>query len=347
MKKSLFQSTGRFYKANLHTHTIFSDGALTPAQMKDEYRLRDYDVVAFSDHEIQLSHYDELADEQFLPLTAVEAEFKNIDDSETPKFLKKLYHMIYISPTPEVKYFPWPNRDIVWGRAKDYVQDEYQGDCPRDPEQEIVNRGSRDAHEHGFLVTYCHPGWSVNRYPDYEKLEDLDFVEVYNSGCAISGRPGDESERPFDDLLSLGQHVAPTASDDSHSKGQVGYGATYIKADELTYDSIFNSLKNKDCFASTGPRFEDISFDPETMTLEVCADPVEVISVTTNTRYKVSKGKIGAPLVDHMKCDISEFVEGVRKMDLFDQSFIRVNLYGLGGKRAYSRGYFLTELLPK
>lgn len=38
------------YKANLHTHSLESDGALTPGQAIDEYANRNYDILALTDH---------------------------------------------------------------------------------------------------------------------------------------------------------------------------------------------------------------------------------------------------------------------------------------------------------
>ena len=40
MKKYLIPEEGRFYKANLHSHSTVSDGTLTPAQMKALYQSR-------------------------------------------------------------------------------------------------------------------------------------------------------------------------------------------------------------------------------------------------------------------------------------------------------------------
>ena len=38
MKKHLLPESGNFYKANLHCHTILSDGQKTPEQIKEEYK---------------------------------------------------------------------------------------------------------------------------------------------------------------------------------------------------------------------------------------------------------------------------------------------------------------------
>ena len=43
MKQYLLPEEGQFYKANMHVHTTYSDGILTPEEVKDiERRNRDY-----------------------------------------------------------------------------------------------------------------------------------------------------------------------------------------------------------------------------------------------------------------------------------------------------------------
>ena len=47
--RALLPEAGQFYKANLHCHTVLSDGRWTKEQVKEEYRKRGYSVVAFTD----------------------------------------------------------------------------------------------------------------------------------------------------------------------------------------------------------------------------------------------------------------------------------------------------------
>ena len=74
MKKYLLPKNGNFYKANLHCHTTFSDGDLTPAEVKKIYSEKGYSIVAYTDHDILLSHQD-LTDDKFLALNGLELEF--------------------------------------------------------------------------------------------------------------------------------------------------------------------------------------------------------------------------------------------------------------------------------
>ena len=67
----LLSKEGNFYKANLHSHTTFSDGTLTPEQSKEVYQKQGYSDQASVQHHLDhllvvLSHlYLEEADRSF------------------------------------------------------------------------------------------------------------------------------------------------------------------------------------------------------------------------------------------------------------------------------------------
>ena len=50
MKDRVLLPENGFYKANLHSHTTVSDGALTPEEAKKAYQAEGYSIVAFTDH---------------------------------------------------------------------------------------------------------------------------------------------------------------------------------------------------------------------------------------------------------------------------------------------------------
>ena len=47
MKKHFLPESGTFYKANLHAHTSVSDGKLTPAELKEAYKIASYQADEF------------------------------------------------------------------------------------------------------------------------------------------------------------------------------------------------------------------------------------------------------------------------------------------------------------
>ena len=73
----LLPEKGNFYKANLHCHTVVSDGALTPEQVKEAYQKEGYSIVAFTDHR-QYCKHEELNDDRFLSIAAFEADINPV-----------------------------------------------------------------------------------------------------------------------------------------------------------------------------------------------------------------------------------------------------------------------------
>ena len=342
MKKSLF-GEGRFYKANLHSHCVISDGHETPEEMKKIYKDLGYQVLAYSDHDIMIPH-PELRDEDFLPLTSFEYEFTE-EDTGIPYSFRKCYHMVFIADKEDKACYPWPNPDFVWGNARKYIQPFYKGDKPHDYNIDSVNAAIADAHEKGFLVTYCHPHWSTQTYPDYCGIEGADFVEAFNTGCLEEGWDLDASDYVYNDFLMLKKHPAPTASDDGHYELNYGGGATYIRAKSLDYDSIFTALKNQDVYASWGPEIKDIQFDPETMELSVSSSDAESIMIVSERRFAKRAFHKGGMHLSEAVFDLKEYLEDTKNAGIEDTAFIRVIVNDGAGRKALSRGYFVKELL--
>lgn len=70
VKKILLDGRLDRYKANLHCHTVLSDGKKTPEQIKKDYLAHGYSIVAFTDHDKYYPHND-LTDDRFIALTAL------------------------------------------------------------------------------------------------------------------------------------------------------------------------------------------------------------------------------------------------------------------------------------
>ena len=74
---NLLPLEGKFYKANLHSHTTISDGRLTPEQDKEAYKSRGYEILAITDHRIYGNH-EALNEENFLVIPAVEVDINQV-----------------------------------------------------------------------------------------------------------------------------------------------------------------------------------------------------------------------------------------------------------------------------
>ena len=71
MKHYLLPENVNWYRANMHCHSVISDGIFTPAELKAHYKNHGYSILAITDHERPRS-YQQLADPDFMMITGYE-----------------------------------------------------------------------------------------------------------------------------------------------------------------------------------------------------------------------------------------------------------------------------------
>ena len=96
----LIPETGTFYKANLHCHTIHSDGRLTPEEVKKAYMEAGYSVVAYTDHR-KYQWHRELMDDHFVALAACEVDINEHFQVPGDFSRVKTYHINLYDAKPE------------------------------------------------------------------------------------------------------------------------------------------------------------------------------------------------------------------------------------------------------
>ncbi len=315
MKQYLLPENGRFYKANLHCHSTFSDGDWTVEKLKEEYQKRGYSVIAYSDHDRCISH-NELTDNDFLALTAYEADVSDwvVKDSN----FRRCYHFNCFARDKfadgrEVKPLP-DYRDL-----------------------DAVNAFIAKLNDAGFLVAYNHPNWSLQTLDDYGGLKGLFACEVYNHSAMMDGIDANQ-EQPYDALLRRGNRLFCLATDDNHDRFPPEHplcdsfgGFVMIKAPKLDYETIFAALEHGDFYASMGPEIHSLTFEDGMLHVET--SEVRSIHMTTNAR------RAEVLHAEHGKT-IHEATFHVLPSD----GYIRLQIIDREGMRANSNAYFTDTL---
>ena len=336
MRIHLLPQKPHYYKANLHMHTVLSDGDMTPEETKRAYMAHGYSVVAFTDHEVMIPH-PELTDENFLALTSYETAIAAEDYRDTDFSFQKTTHLNLYAPENSLRIPPVFDERTIWpgiGHIRAYVDDEmrkvvfaHTPDC--------VNRLIAAANEAGYLVSYNHPVWSCQSYPDYAGLEGVWGVEWYNTGCVIAGYP--DTIQPVDDFLRAGKRVFPLATDDAHHLKDCFGGWVMIGADKLTHADIFAALKQGDFYSSTGPEITEISLEGDI--LRVACSPAASVLVTTERRFaRQAYAQNGVP-VTAAEFDLGDYF----RFEAKENSYFRVTVLDGAGRTAYSRAFFADE----
>lgn len=320
------------YKANMHTHTNISDGCLSPADMKKHYMAHGYSIIAYTDHQIIVPHED-LCDEHFVALHGYEFDVS----CGAP-----CYHINLFCRTQDMRAHVMFHPDrVINGNTRNYLEGvQYIGE-PTKPEYSVdfINRLTKAAHEAGFLVQYNHPAWSLQSYPDYAGLEDIDFLEMFNHGnCATSLL--EHNDHVMQDMLRMGKFVGLTGSDDNHNRLPFdspysdSFGAfTMICAEELTYDSVIRALERKDCYASEGPIIRSLTVQDGVLRGEVTE--AALVRVQGHNRF----GKTIRP--DGGEKSVTTFEVPFEEK----WQYLRLIVHGHDGKRAYTRAYRMEEVL--
>lgn len=338
MKRWLISENGNFYKACLHLHTDLSDGAYPPAEVKRKYQEKGYSILAFTDHDIFIPHND-FSDENFLAINSHEIEVSENNVNLTR--YQKTYHLNFYAKDRNATMTPvFSESRVHIGNSSKYVTDEmrktdvYAYYSPRS-----INEVIRIANENGFFVTYNHPVWSLQNYPDYIDLEGLWGVEVWNTGCVGEGMP--DTTVPFDDFLKAGKDVFPICSDDSHGDSDLFGGWTMVKADSLDYDDVIKSLLAGNFYSSTGPEIYELSIEDKVLTVKT--NDIKDIRVITEWRAPGSKQHAPERVGDEFvtKIPLKLYREHFRSKLIYgwQNAYFRLEVNGRDGTHAYTPAY--------
>jgi len=255
-----------------------SDGHKTPLQVKTDYMAKGYSVICYTDHELFIPH-PELCDDKFTALNGVELGI-NATSAE-PGESKKVCHLCLVAKDPENKLQPCWDRSMkyVWARLRPNVDkitiDESKPDHERVYSAEGVNAMIAEAKKSGFFVTYNHPVWSEEGYPQFSGYEGMDAIEMSNYSCMVEGYD-ETASHCYEDLLRQGKKVYCVCTDDNHNTYPDGHplsdsygGYTMIGSPSLDYKDLISSL-DAGCFysvacdgESSGPDFLSVILDDD------------------------------------------------------------------------------------
>lgn len=317
--RELLPRRGRFYKANLHCHTVLSDGKWTPEQVKEEYMRRGYSVVAYTDHR-HYGWHPELMDENFVPVAGFEADLNEPFRKPGDFQRVRTYHINFYDSDPAAR------QDF---RAEQPPQ--RYGDI------HSLNNFVAGMKDQGFLSCYNHPYWSLQNYTDYRDLCGVFAMEIYNHGCELDGLYG-YAPQAYDEMLRAGTRLFCLATDDNHDSFAPGDprcdsfgGWTMLKMEKLDYPSVIATLEQGNFYASSGPELEELYIQDNA--LHVRCSPVEKI-------YVITEGRRCLMRLAEPGATVTEAVFPLRG----DEGYLRVDCRDAQGRHAYSNAYFLDTL---
>lgn len=301
----------RWWKGNLHTHSLWSDGNDYPEMIFDWYKTRGYNFLMLSDH-------NTLAEgERWFPVTDARGggEFltryvqrfgeewveRKTEDGKALVRLKTLkeYRPLFEEPgrftvlqgeevTDAFERKPIHINvtnlaELIRPQHGTSVLDTMQRNIDAVLEQRRVSKRPMFPH-----VNHPNFGWAVTA-EELMQLRGERFFEVWNGHPSVRN-DGDRdhvgTERMWDicNAHRLGELKLPLlfglGTDDSHhydvyerGKSNPGRAWVVVRAHELEASSLVHALEAGDFYASTGVVLRDVRCDGREITVEVQAEP--------------------------------------------------------------------------
>jgi hypothetical protein len=235
----------RWLRANLHTHTINSDGDSPPADVVAWYRDAGYDALAITDHDV-------LTDPAELrtiagPMLLVRGEELTSGDVHVNGL--GVPHALPPTLVGDVRTRLQGNVDSIRGA--------------------------------GAVPSVNHPNfrWQV-RVDDLAELRDVRLFEIHNAGPEVNNRGGRDGfpdmETVWDLLLAAGHRMVGIAVDDAHSfkvwgrqYSNPGRAWMMIRAERAAEADLLSSLEAGDCYATTGVTLGEVATPGSELAIDV------------------------------------------------------------------------------
>ena len=241
----------KWYKGNLHAHTINSDGDSTPDSVVRWYKEQRYNFLVLNDHNF-VTETEGLnsifgAKDRFLVITGEEVTSK-IDG--TSVYVNALNLRSTVMPAV--------------------------GNSPFETLQKNI-----DAIQKAGGVPWLNaPGFTWSLTPkQLKQLRNVKLLEIYNGHPRVNNLGGGTFaglEEQWDVMLSAGREFYGVAVDDAHDfkrsgpeLANPGRGWICIKAPELSLGAVLDALNSGEFYASTGVELEALSRLPNGLRIKM------------------------------------------------------------------------------
>ena len=267
---------GRWYKGNLHTHTLNSDGDSTPTEVATWYREHGYNFLLLSDH----NHLTEV--EGLNALHASKGQFLLLQGEEVTDAYDK--HPIHINAYDLATEIQPRHGTSVTATIQNNVDAILAAQA---------------------LPSINHPNfhWAIST-DDLLSVRNLSLMEVYNGHPEVNnvGGGGWKSlDEMWDVLLTAGRPIKGIAVDDAHHFKKVGRefsnpgrGWIQVRAESLTTAAIRAAIEQGQFYASSGVKLTDVQVSASEYKLEIDVRPNEKFT----TYFIGTGGKILATSYD-------------------------------------------------
>jgi len=301
-----------WYRGNLHTHTINSDGDSPPYDVVAWYKRNGYQFLALTDHNTftDPALFDTNPNDNFLLIGAEE-----VTNPMT----------VHVNAIGVKRVIPAQKGETVTA---------------------ILQASINAIRAEGGIPLINHPNfrWAFTA-KEMLPLRGVGLLEIA-SGHPLVNSDGDgvtpSHEQMWDQLLSAGMRIFGVAVDDVHNfreefsidRADPGRGWVVVRAAALTREAILAGLSNGDFYASTGVMLKDIRATADSLTVEF--EPNSVATGSPKRFRVVFVGKDGGVLAVSNQNPASYKFKG-------NEQYVRARIEDSGGRRAWTQPVFLSS----
>ena len=307
----------RWWKGNLHTHSLWSDGDDYPEMIADWYRSNDYNFLGISDHNILAEgqrwiHVEKNAGGR----VAFEKYLKRFGDDWVEHKVEKKAPQVRLKTFAEYQAKMSVPGSFLLMQSEE-ITDRFQGlpihlnatnlkkhisprggTSPAAVLQNNVNAVLEQRKETGqpMFPHINHPnfGWAL-KPTDMIELKGERFFEVYNGHPSVRNQ-GDKDHLSTSQMWDIinayrtGVYKLPLlfglATDDSHNyhqlaigKSNTGRGWVMVKAKSLSPANIISSMEKGDFYSSSGITISEIKSNGRVFSFKI--KPEDGVTYTT------------------------------------------------------------------
>ena len=321
----------RWWKGNLHTHSLWSDGNDFPEMISEWYRERNYNFLAISDHNLLQEGQRWMKQSALASRGAANALEKyraRFGGSwvETRGEEGTDSYQVRIKPLDEYRYLLEQRGQFILIPSEE-ITDRADGKPVHmnatnlnEVIQPLGGKTVREVMENNLrsvleqekakgreiLAHLNHPNFGYGiTFEDLAAVMSERFFEVYNGHPGVNHR-GNAKNPGVERMWDLANHLRVSklggsllmgvATDDSHEYhgkpgSRPGRGWVMVRAEYLTPEHLIRAMKAGDFYSSSGATLSDVRWDAASKKLSVTIDPTPGASYWTEYIVTTDSGE--------------------------------------------------------
>jgi len=314
-------SKNQWYRGNIHTHSLWSDGNDFPEMIADWYVQHGYNFLALTDHNVlsqgvRWKKHDEIVAKGYKDaLEKYRERFGNewVETRGTPGMPD---YEVRLKPLSEFRKLVEKPGEFLMIQGEE-ISDKAEGvpvhmnatniKSAIEPQggktvAETIENNLRAAEEQAkrdgteTLVHLNHPnfGYAITAEDIAQVIRER-FIEVYNGHPGVN-HLGDEKHASVEQIWDIANtlriaklHAPPlygVATDDSHvydgkPGSRPGRGWIMVWANKLEPETLIKAIKAGELYASSGVTLRDVHYDPAKKHLSLDIEPEDGVTYTT------------------------------------------------------------------